>query len=270
ATRHRSSCSCRLLLTVGLDGGVEGVAGDEVLGGVVAKVRAVVPVLVDGGEDLAHPAHGGVLVLAVAACLGDELGGPCRIDVPVALAVGEGKGDVAQELLGAVLARRLPLLVGELLGPVAVVDERRPVGVPAARRAGQVTTSQCHIDVPGAAMRRCRYKPSSCRTVSWCCAVWSTNPFHVRAYGLLRLVAIAVSSSCAGTSDVARAVGGRSLPRDSTGVRTQQPRRDPQCRSTLGPVGASIAIRVARCGSSTLRFLGAAVSPILLCFESLH
>src|SRR5699024_9362575 len=141
-----------------------------------------------------------------------ELGGPCRIDVPVALAVGEGKGDVAQELLGAVLARRLPLLVGELLGPVAVVDDRRPVGVPVARRTGeveevehvgdpaegeavgdvpvidrcpgQVTTSQCHIDVPGAAMRRCRYRPSSCRTVSWCCAVWSTNPFHVRAYGL--------------------------------------------------------------------------------------
>src|SRR5699024_11976412 len=50
----------------------------------------------------------------------------------------EGKGDVAQELLGAVLARRLPLLVGELLGPVAVVDDRRPVGVPVARRTGEV------------------------------------------------------------------------------------------------------------------------------------
>src|SRR5699024_6888176 len=147
ATRHRSSCACRLLLTVSLDGGVEGVAGDAVLGGVVAQVRAVVPVLVDGGEDLAHPAHGGVLVLAVAACLGDELGGPCRIDVPVALAVGEGKGDVAQELLGAVLARRLPLLVGELLGPVAVVDDRRPVGVPVARRTGEVEEVE-HVGDP--------------------------------------------------------------------------------------------------------------------------
>src|SRR5699024_11232557 len=73
ATRHRSSCSCRLLLTVGLDGGVDGVAGDEVLGGVVAQVRGVVHVLDDGGADLAHQAHGGVIVLIDVAFSSDML-----------------------------------------------------------------------------------------------------------------------------------------------------------------------------------------------------